>query len=67
MTPERPRRIAVIEAEAVKVFGTAEKATAWLSTHNAALGSTPLSMPDTDAGVKEVRKVLSAIAYGGAA
>jgi putative toxin-antitoxin system antitoxin component (TIGR02293 family) len=64
---ERLERIALIENEADKVFGTSDKACAWLTNYNAALGVDPLSMLDTETGAGEVRKVLSAIAYGGAA
>jgi len=63
---ERLERIALIENEADKVFGTSDKALDWLTKNNAALGVTPLSMLDTETGAGEVRKVLSAIAYGGA-
>ncbi len=62
---ERLERIAEIEAEAEDVFGDAEMAKKWLLKSNFALGSTPLSMLDTDIGTGEVRKVLSSIAYGG--
>jgi putative toxin-antitoxin system antitoxin component (TIGR02293 family) len=62
---ERLERIAEIEAEAEDVFGGPEKAKRWLLKTNLALGSAPLSMLDTDIGTGEVRKVLSAIAYGG--
>ncbi len=58
-------RIAEIEAVAADVFGDEEKATNWLLRNNAALGSSPLSLLDTELGTSEVRKVLSAIAYGG--
>ncbi len=64
---ERLERIALIENEAEKVFGTSNMARDWLTNKNAALGETPLSMLDTETGAGEVRKVLSAIAYGGAA
>jgi putative toxin-antitoxin system antitoxin component (TIGR02293 family) len=63
---ERLERIALIENEADKVFGASDKALDWLTKNNAALGVTPLSMLDTETGAGEVRKVLSAIAYGGA-
>lgn len=62
---ERLERIAEIEAEAEDVFGDAEMARRWLLKNNFALGSTPLSMLDTDIGTGEVRKILSSIAYGG--
>lgn len=63
---ERLERIALIEHEAEQVFGTADLAREWLTRRNTALGDTPLSLLDTGTGAAEVRKVLSAIAYGGA-
>lgn len=62
---ERLERVALIEDEAVKVFGGDERARLWLTTRNVALGEAPLSLLDTETGAGEVRKVLSAIAYGG--
>ena len=62
---ERLSRIALIENEAEKVFGTSDMARDWLTKMNASLGSSPLSMLDTEMGADEVRKMLSAIAYGG--
>jgi len=62
---ERLERIALIENEAEKVFGTSVMALNWLTKNNAALGESPLAMLDTETGAGEVRKVLSAIAYGG--
>lgn len=62
---ERLARIAMIESEADDVFGDAKMATAWLLQKNLALGDTPLSLLDTETGAFEVRKALSAIAYGG--
>jgi putative toxin-antitoxin system antitoxin component (TIGR02293 family) len=63
---ERLERIALIENEADKIFGQSDKARDWLTKNNEALGVSPLSMLDTETGAAEVRKVLSAIAYGGA-
>ncbi|EQD65961.1 antitoxin Xre/MbcA/ParS toxin-binding domain-containing protein [Ferrovum myxofaciens] len=63
---ERLERIALIENEAERVFGTPNMARDWLTKNNTALGATPLSMMDTETGAGEVRKVLSSIAYGGA-
>ncbi|MEI7842028.1 MAG: antitoxin Xre/MbcA/ParS toxin-binding domain-containing protein [Gallionellaceae bacterium] len=63
---ERLERIALIENEAEKVFGTSIMARDWLTNTNTALGHTPLSMLDTETGAGEIRKLLSAIAYGGA-
>lgn len=64
---ERLTRIAMIEAAAEKAFGNAEMATEWMTTKNMAFGETPLSLLDTDAGAREIRKVLNAIAYGAVA
>lgn len=63
---ERLERMALIEDEAEQVFGTSDMARDWLTKKNTALGDTPLSMLDTETGAAEVRKVLAAIAYGGA-
>lgn len=63
---ERLIRIELIEKEAEQVFGTSDLARDWLARINPSLGDTPLAMLDTDAGAVEVRKLLSAIAYGGA-
>jgi putative toxin-antitoxin system antitoxin component (TIGR02293 family) len=63
---ERLSRIALIEIEAEKVFGDSEMARDWLTKVNASLGETPISMLDTETGAGEVRKILSAVAYGGA-
>lgn len=64
---ERLARIAMIEAEAEQAFGDAEAARQWMTSENTAFGEPPLSLLDTDTGAQEVRKVLNAIAYGGAA
>lgn len=64
---ERLIRIAMIEAEAEDVFGSSEAAKHWMLSKNLALGESPLSFLDTDAGAIEVRKVLSSIAYGAVA
>lgn len=63
---ERLERLAMIEDAAEKVFGSEELARSWLMRKNLAFGDSPLSMLDTETGAGEVRKVLAAIAYGGA-
>lgn len=60
------RRIKEIERLAEEVFGSKEKARQWLASLNLALGVSPESMLDTEAGRNEVRKMLAAIATGGA-
>ncbi len=64
---ERLERLAIIEDTAEKVFGNADQAKMWLLRKNLVFGDdTPLSMLDTETGAGEVKKVLAAIAYGGA-
>jgi putative toxin-antitoxin system antitoxin component (TIGR02293 family) len=63
---ERVVRVADITRMAEETFGGRAAATRWLSTANRALaGATPLSMLDTEPGAAEVRRLLSAIDYGG--
>jgi putative toxin-antitoxin system antitoxin component (TIGR02293 family) len=65
---ERVMRVADITRAAEGTFGGRPNATRWLKTANLALGgATPLSMLDTEPGAGEVRRILSAIDYGGAA
>ncbi len=63
---ERVVRVADITRMAEETFGGREAATRWLKTPNLALeAATPLSMLDTEPGASEVRRILSAINYGG--
>lgn len=66
MESERLARIALIEAEAEDVFASPDLAKSWMLQPNLILGEPPLSLLDTDIGADEVRKVLMAVAYGGA-
>lgn len=64
---ERVVRVADITRMAEDTFGGREAATRWLKTPNLALDTaTPLSVLDTEPGASEVRRILSAINYGGA-
>jgi putative toxin-antitoxin system antitoxin component (TIGR02293 family) len=64
---ERVMRVADLTPIAEHTFGGRQAAVRWLKTPNLALGGpTPLSMLDTEPGAAEVRRVLSAIDYGGA-
>lgn len=63
---ERLVRIAQIQAEVEEVFAAPDLAKRWMLEPNSVLGEPPLSLLDTDTGTDEVRKVLAAIAYGGA-
>jgi putative toxin-antitoxin system antitoxin component (TIGR02293 family) len=63
---ERVVRVADVTRMAKETFGGREAATRWLKTPNLALeAATPLSMLDTEPGASEVRRILSAINYGG--
>lgn len=62
---DRTVRMARIYATAIDMIGDEEKATAWLSTPNRALGGErPLDLLDTDTGARMVEDVLGRIAYG---
>lgn len=64
---ERVIRVADITRMAEETFGGREPAARWLKGPNLAFrNATPLSMLDTEPGAGEVRRVLSAINYGGA-
>lgn len=58
-------RIDELEALAIETFGSKAMAVKWLHRENFALGATPISMAETDSGLMEVKKILSAISYGG--
>jgi putative toxin-antitoxin system antitoxin component (TIGR02293 family) len=63
---ERVVRIADITRTAEETFGERDAARQWLKTPNLALeGAAPFSMLDTEPGAIEVRRILSAINYGG--
>jgi putative toxin-antitoxin system antitoxin component (TIGR02293 family) len=64
---ERLVRLADITRLAVTAFGDSTAATKWLLAPNIALaGESPLAMAATDIGAREVRRVISAVTYGGA-
>ena len=62
---DRTVRMARVYANAVEMIGDEEKAIAWLSTPNRALGGEkPLDQLDTDTGARMVEDILGRIAYG---
>jgi putative toxin-antitoxin system antitoxin component (TIGR02293 family) len=62
---DRTVRMARVYANAVEMIGDEEKAIAWLSTPNRALGGErPLDQLDTDTGARVVEDILGRIAYG---
>ncbi len=58
-------RLAEIKTLAIETFGTESKANHWLNSANPALGDTPTTLAKSEYGAVEVKRVLSAIAYGG--
>jgi putative toxin-antitoxin system antitoxin component (TIGR02293 family) len=62
---DRMVRVARVVAMATDTFGTIKKAALWLQTRNRVLGGeTPLSLLDTDTGVRSVETILGRIAWG---
>jgi len=65
---ERLDRIAAVSHLAEEVFESRDKAAQWLSRPNKALGAgTPIMLCETEIGAKQVRRVLHALEWGGAA
>ncbi|HUE94651.1 type II toxin-antitoxin system Xre/ParS family antitoxin [Pseudomonas sp.] len=65
---ERLDRIAAVAHLADAVFESREAAAQWMSKPNKALGgSTPIMLCETEIGAKQVRRVLQALEWGGAA
>jgi putative toxin-antitoxin system antitoxin component (TIGR02293 family) len=65
---DRLVRLARLVAAAEETFGAPEKAQAWLGRENRALGGqSPLSVADTDQGVRSVETLLGRIGHGIAA
>lgn len=58
-------RIDELQALAIETFGTKPMADNWLHRKNLVLGVTPISMAESESGLMEVKKILSAISYGG--
>jgi len=61
---DRVLRVARISAEAERVLGNEDRASAWLSASHPVLGDTPLSLLSTDAGAREVEDELTRIEWG---
>ena len=65
---DRAVRLARIQALAEQTFGDAGKANLWLRKELAELGGeTPLSVAQTEAGVRVIETILGKIAWGAAA
>lgn len=62
---DRIIRVARVVAHALDTFGQKDKASRWMQKPNRALqGLTPLSLLDTDAGIRQVDTILGRIDYG---
>ncbi|VXC56682.1 Antitoxin [Pseudomonas sp. 8Z] len=65
---ERLDRIADVSQLAEEVFEDREAAASWMSRPNKALGgAAPIMLCETEIGAKQVRRVLHALEWGGAA
>lgn len=58
-------RLDELQALAIETFGSITKVDTWLHKEKLILGATPISMAESNTGLIEVKKVLSAISYGG--
>lgn len=68
VSSERLDRVASIAALAQSVFEDQEAASRWLSTPNEGLGgNAPLAQCETEIGANQVRRILHALEWGGAA
>ncbi|SCZ66496.1 type II RES/Xre toxin-antitoxin system antitoxin [Thiohalomonas denitrificans] len=61
---DRLYRIAKVETRAAEVFDDEDVAIDWLKSPNRALGATPISLLDTEAGQEMVERVLTRIEHG---
>lgn len=65
---ERLDRIATVSNLAFEVFEDQDKAAKWMSAPSLALGDVaPIELCETEIGAKQVRRVLHALEWGGAA
>ncbi len=64
---EKVLRLGDIARRAEQTFGNAKAAREWLTAENLALGGSPLSLIDTEAGAAQVRRILGTLDYGGIA
>ena len=64
---EKVLRLGEVTRRAEETFGDAKAAREWLTAENLALGGSPLSLIDTEAGAAQVRRVLATLNYGGTA
>ena len=58
-------RLDELQTLALETFGSKDMAERWLHKKNFILGTTPISMAESESGLMEVKKILNAIIYGG--
>lgn len=54
-----------LQTLAIETFGSKSKADSWLNKFHPILGNTPIAASESSSGLKEVKKILSTISYGG--
>lgn len=64
-SPAALDRLVEVQLLAIETFGSKTMADTWLNRENFALGATPISLVESEAGLFEVKRVLGAISYGG--
>ncbi|MBF5039888.1 DUF2384 domain-containing protein [Methylophilus sp. 13] len=60
------QNLAKIRSLAIDTFGSESAAESWLNQHHVLLGAAPIIVAESSSGFIEVKKILSAISYGGA-
>ncbi|MDP2102271.1 MAG: MbcA/ParS/Xre antitoxin family protein [Methylotenera sp.] len=60
-----PPHLAELQILAIETFGSKSKADSWLNKFHPILGNTPIANAESCSGLIEVKKILSAISYGG--
>lgn len=60
-----PPHLAELQTLAIETFGSKSKADNWLNQFHPILGNTPIANAESSSGLIEVKKILSAISYGG--
>lgn len=54
-----------LQALAIETFGSKSKAEQWLNSSHMLLGTTQMAFAQSASGLDEIKKILSAICYGG--
>lgn len=65
IVPSSTSSIIELRSLAISTFGSESVADDWLNEFHVILGGTPIEVANSSQGLKEVEKILAAIAYGG--